>query len=631
MTAITILGLALAILLMIAVLYRMVDRVFLRDEPIELDLTQDELARIDALAERRALLVRELKDIEFDHETGKIDAQDYARLTRKYQRQWLEVDRELESLAGLDTALLDSVDAELERRLAGSEPTEAAPARAQRRDRRICTACGAASPREASRCFDCEAPLGDCRDEAPGVSAAGRRTAATVVSMVFAMALAVGAVALSPGTAAAQGAIAPGQAAPRDAIHGAPADNRQAVVRLQPGDIAGMARARVAVVRLSQASPDAPATPIAAGTKVLLQWRADRGQRLALSYEAVTDAQGVAEFDSIEVLRDLRRFELRAIVQEGGVAQFSEPFLPQGERIDGTLRLLPVTRDPDAVIGGSLVTIMGIPGRMNEHPASYGYVQVQQVVELGMRDFSIFDGSAAGVLYEVPIKAQSVQAQVVGGEGRTEVSDNKVRFNGTVYPADERYPSTRLMVSYFLEANGSTLSFEQPMSLPFADIRATFLRETDLPGRELLEVAFRDSQFAEFADAAESGTMEGRHVVVARGLALNKGEVLRFEVVGLPYPDDRLPWILLGIAVLMVIGGVFLGRHELQRARARRAELASGGTASQELVEAQIESLYAGLEELERDHADGIIDVVDYERERSRLRTRLALLIKRRA
>ena len=440
------------------------------------------------------------------------------------------------------------------------------------------------------------------------------------------------------GDALAQGRIVPGQQAPLDAMHGnAPGQRKPARVRVLASDKAGTARARIQVVRQNAPGKDAPLEP-AAGVEVSLQWRADNAERLALSYQAKTGGDGIADFGTIDVLKDQRRFELRAVVQQGGVPHISPRLVPQNGQVSGQLEMLYVTGEPDAVVGGALVTILGIPGSMNRHPASYGYIQVQQMVELTTGDWAIYDtqnamraADARGVKFEVPLKAGSVQAQVVGGGvGKTEVADSTVYYAGTIYPASEDYPSVRLMVSYFLKADGDELEFEQPMSLPFADVRLTFLRETDLPNHPVIDVEFDAPQFTEFSDEATEGVMKGRRVIVARGLSLAAGDTLAFSVQGLPYPDDRIPFYLGLLAFVIVIGGAFLAVRERRRKVERNARLARGDAEAVAEIEEQIEALYAGLSELEQDLDDAEISEADYAMEHARLRTRLAMLLQRR-
>ena len=158
MSELTILGIAITLLLMVVAVYRFVERVFLRDEPPHVVGSDEKLDQIDALAARRALLIREIKDIEFDYELGKIDETDYRRLRRRYQRRWLNVDRALEEAAGLNDTYLAAVEAQLEARLSAVDAQEA---RTPRRDRQVCPSCAAANPLGIAHCLECDASLPD--------------------------------------------------------------------------------------------------------------------------------------------------------------------------------------------------------------------------------------------------------------------------------------------------------------------------------------------------------------------------------------------------------------------------------------------------------------------------------------
>jgi len=164
MTAFTILLVAAALVLALYIAYRLVDRVFIREEQPVLAGAEEHLARLDTLAERRARIQRELKDIELDHDMGKLDDDDFRRLQRRYQRRWLEVDRELESIAGLDDETLANVDEELERRLAARSIGRR---RTVRRDRRVCPDCAEANPIDAATCRGCGHALDGERESRP--------------------------------------------------------------------------------------------------------------------------------------------------------------------------------------------------------------------------------------------------------------------------------------------------------------------------------------------------------------------------------------------------------------------------------------------------------------------------------
>jgi len=81
----TFLLLAATIVFMIFTLYQVVDRVLLSDEEPEFAGAEVSLREIDDLSQRRTLLLRELKDIEFDYETGKIDKDDRDQLNKRYR------------------------------------------------------------------------------------------------------------------------------------------------------------------------------------------------------------------------------------------------------------------------------------------------------------------------------------------------------------------------------------------------------------------------------------------------------------------------------------------------------------------------------------------------------------------
>lgn len=77
---------------------------FLREErERRLDSGEDaELLRLTELAERRALLLQQMRNIRFDAEMGKMGERNRDAVLRRLERQTLAVTRELDALRGSD-------------------------------------------------------------------------------------------------------------------------------------------------------------------------------------------------------------------------------------------------------------------------------------------------------------------------------------------------------------------------------------------------------------------------------------------------------------------------------------------------------------------------------------------------
>ena len=148
----TFLLLAATIVFMIFTLYQVVDRVLLSDEEPEFAGAEVSLREIDDLSQRRTLLLRELKDIEFDYETGKIDKDDRDQLNKRYRGEWLKIDKALDQVSGVNEDYLARVDQELERRLSSESFGDE---RTAREDRWICATCGGATPKKWDSSSDC--------------------------------------------------------------------------------------------------------------------------------------------------------------------------------------------------------------------------------------------------------------------------------------------------------------------------------------------------------------------------------------------------------------------------------------------------------------------------------------------
>lgn len=88
-----------------------------KQDQISLELLDEELREVEALAARKVALVQSLRDIEYDFETNKITEEDYRRFKRSCERQALGVMRRLEAIHGGDANWEDTIDGALAERL----------------------------------------------------------------------------------------------------------------------------------------------------------------------------------------------------------------------------------------------------------------------------------------------------------------------------------------------------------------------------------------------------------------------------------------------------------------------------------------------------------------------------------
>lgn len=137
-----------------------------RREQLRFELLDEEVQQIERLVARKSVLMQSLRDIEFDHETGKLSDQDYERLKKKYERRAVRVMRDLNDLRG-DADRDEEIDSALEGRLQGraERPTEPAADRHDDSAEIDCPECGKALEPEARFCSQCGTPLEDTVEE----------------------------------------------------------------------------------------------------------------------------------------------------------------------------------------------------------------------------------------------------------------------------------------------------------------------------------------------------------------------------------------------------------------------------------------------------------------------------------
>ncbi|MFP4599185.1 MAG: zinc ribbon domain-containing protein [Persicimonas sp.] len=121
----TLLLIILAVIFTLVAAYNVVTP-FLSSERDQLrfELLDEDLRRVEELASQRALLLQELRDITLDRETGKISQDNYEELKATYERQAVQVMKELNDIHG-GRGWEEAIDDELERRLARFEAERA--------------------------------------------------------------------------------------------------------------------------------------------------------------------------------------------------------------------------------------------------------------------------------------------------------------------------------------------------------------------------------------------------------------------------------------------------------------------------------------------------------------------------
>lgn len=130
--------------------------------PVEDDRLTDLLARKDSA-------VRAIKELEFDHQVGKISEEDYQRFNQRLSRQAITLIQQLEKITPESAALDEQLEIEIaQRRQAhpAAKPQKVTPSVAVHTSittatavTRFCTECGAKIDANFKFCASCGAPV----------------------------------------------------------------------------------------------------------------------------------------------------------------------------------------------------------------------------------------------------------------------------------------------------------------------------------------------------------------------------------------------------------------------------------------------------------------------------------------
>ena len=136
-----------------------------RRDQLRSELLESELAQIEELVARKASLLQNLRDLEFDYETGKLSEEDYDRLKRQHEREAVKVMKKLDELRGEDRRddIDEAIEARLEQLRAERDELDVSDeSRTSGEDKREATGDEASvdeTPSSGRHCPECDRPL----------------------------------------------------------------------------------------------------------------------------------------------------------------------------------------------------------------------------------------------------------------------------------------------------------------------------------------------------------------------------------------------------------------------------------------------------------------------------------------
>ena len=151
-----------------------------REDQLRFEVLDEDLRSIEELVARRSYLLQSLRELQLDHDTGKIPDDDYEETRKSLELEAVKVLRELDEVHG-GRGWQDAIDQELSERLEGirgrraeeldegrtTEPVEAdEPTEDQTpADQVDCPECGKAMEPDARFCSQCGYAFGDDESE----------------------------------------------------------------------------------------------------------------------------------------------------------------------------------------------------------------------------------------------------------------------------------------------------------------------------------------------------------------------------------------------------------------------------------------------------------------------------------
>lgn len=511
-----------------------------------------------ALEREKQLVLRSIKELEFDRAMGKLAPGDYDDMSARLKLRALRLMQQLDADA---VAPRERLERELAERLRGGAAAVApAPVAAAV----VCADCGASNDPDARFCKACGTRLaaGDASAvsgtgagaEAGSAAETGPRAGTSVRSLGMTLLLA--------GALTASGLLAPGLTQP--AIAQMPDLSQMSGQPLPSGDVpAGTVSVRVIRQTMSNNVP---------GIEVQLDAPPQ-------TLKATTDANGRAVFPNVA---QGRTWKAVAIVD--GERLESQPFtIPSA----GGLRMLlvaglktaaaPGVAAPSAqgAPGGGAVAQQAVPGDVTIGGQTRFVVELaEQVLEVyGLFELSNLSASpvmpAKPIVFEMPAGATSVSV-LEGSSPAAKADGNRVTVNGQFAPG-----VTNVQIAYRYPYSGGSVRITQ--ALPMA------LGQTTVILRKLEGVQFNLAN----GQGQRDVPLEGRMYVVLNGGALPVGTPLDLTLSGLPHKAEWPTYLGIGLGVVILIGGFVLvlrGAPEASRNDDARALKVKRATLFEQLV-----------------------------------------------
>jgi hypothetical protein len=502
-----------------------------------------------ALEREKQLVLRSIKELEFDRAMGKLAPGDFDEVSARLRLRALRLMQQLDA----DTvAPRERLERELAERLRGgaaptapaaSTPTvseSTAPMQAPEAAAAVCADCGAANDADARFCKACGTRL------AAADANAGARALGVTLFLI--------------GALTASGLLAPGLSQP--AFAQMPDLSQMSGQPLPSGDVP-VGTVSVRVIRQTMSNN-------VAGVEVQLEAPPQ-------TLKATTDANGRAVFPGVA---QGRTWKAVAIID--GERLESQPFtIPSA----GGLRMLLVAGLKTAASGGVAAPGAAPSAGAGAAPGASAQAvpgevilggQSRVVIELAEQNLEIYglfelsNLSAAPVMPAKPIvfemPADATTVSVLDGSTPTAKADgNRVTVTGPFAPG-----VTSVQIAYRYPYSGGSVRVTQ--ALPLA------LPQTTVILRKLDGVQFQLAN----GQGQRDVPLEGRMYVVLNGGALPVGTPRDLTLNGLPHQAAWPNWVGIGLGVIILIGGGLLAlrgapgaeREEEARAlRTRRATL----------------------------------------------------------
>lgn len=329
-------------------------------------------------------------------------------------------------------------------------------------------------------------------------------------------------------------------------------------------------------------------------------------------WSALTDTNGLARFENIPKNLSEQGLEVHAVVSYDGIIFDSSAETPiSGQVIP--LKVYERSVNVEGIRFSNIRTMIEVWEDYLVFRQTYSIINRSNFAI----DTTMLPGKKLekGLPITIPIKGQGIRAF---GSGSNLIVNSTVFWKGVLLPNR----NAQLQIHFSIPVKTTNYTYTQMIDFKTENVEVILPLQTQFKKiPRLNELELRPPGFKETEQGAGIfGLRSDIDFIGARGLELNAGDEIKFQLRGLPFHQSQIPYYVLGLAIIF---GIFVFFFAIKTSTQQPTP-----NEINEMLHTERDLLLEELALLEQDLLDRTITQNEYETEKFATRERLALILK---